>query len=88
MRFFLAFSMSLIVLAPIGAVAEGRPNAQLVTSVQHRLDLLGFREVNARTLTTRQIAALHLQLDGRPLGPAGLFGSEARQRVRIILGWD
>lgn len=67
--------------------AAAAPNAQLVASVQQRLDGLGFRHVNAGTLTTRQIAALHLQLTSRSVG----FGPrwiDRRARVKAILRWD
>jgi hypothetical protein len=74
-----------LAVAPLPAVAA--PNAQLVASVQNRLDFLGFRDVDASTLTTRQIAALHMQLQGRALsfGPRWI---ESRQKVKAILRWD
>ena len=83
MRLVLALAAALAATTP----AVAAPNAQLVASVQHRLDALGFRDVDARTLTTRQIAALHLQLQGRALsyGPRWI---DTRAAVRAILRWD
>ena len=63
----MAFAALLAAATP--AIAE--PNAQLVASVQQRLNYLGFMEVDARTLSTPQIAALHLELDGRALDFGG-----------------
>jgi hypothetical protein len=73
----------LLALAPLGAAAD--PHPQLVASVQHRLDMLGFRQVDADRLSTRQVAALHMQLRGARFGPDYI---RARQRVRAILRWD
>ncbi|WP_179378923.1 hypothetical protein [Jannaschia marina] len=80
----LALAIALTVAVP--AVAE--PNAQLVASVQQRLNLLGFRDVDASTLSTRQIAALHMQLQGRALDFGGFNRLNTRSRVQVILGWD
>ncbi|WP_371156660.1 hypothetical protein [Jannaschia sp. 2305UL9-9] len=84
MRRHLAVAMA-VTLATAPAIAA--PNAQLVASVQNRLDRLGFDAVDADSLTTRQIAALHMQLQGRALsfGPGWI---KTRQRVQVILGWD
>ncbi|MGB3553085.1 MAG: hypothetical protein WBA25_00425 [Jannaschia sp.] len=79
---------ALAVAASLAATpAVAAPNAQLVTSVQQRLDRIGFDAVEARSLTTRQIAALHMELQGRALAP-GPRWIDTRQRVRVILGWD
>lgn len=60
---------------------------QLAATVQQRLDVLGFRSVDARTLSLGQLAALHLQLQGRAMDfGAGRFA--ARQKVLAILAWD
>lgn len=74
-----------ITLATAPAIAA--PNAQLVASVQQRLDRIGFDSVEADRLTTRQIAALHMQLQGRAVafGPQWI---KTRQKVSVILGWD
>jgi len=66
---------------------QAAPNAQLVASVQSRLDRLGFTEVDASALSTRQIAALHLQLQGQALsfGPNWI---RTRQDVKAILRLD
>lgn len=64
-----------------------RPNAQLVRSVQYKLDVLQFGHVDARRLTNRQIAALHLELTDQPV----VFGRgfiRTRQKIEVILGWD
>jgi hypothetical protein len=71
----------------LAAPAVAAPNAQLVASVQHRLDHLGFADVDAATLSTRQIAALHMELQGRALG-YGAPWIETRQKVKAILRWD
>lgn len=68
--------------------ASAEPNAQLVRSVEHRLSILGFGHVDASTLSTRQIAALHLELQRGALGFGGFDRINARSRVRIILGWE
>jgi len=83
-----ALVAALLAVTLVTAPARAEPNAQLVASVQHRLNSLGFTKVDAATLTTRQIAALHMQL-GRRTGSA--FGGDyirTRQRVQVILGWD
>ncbi|GIT90977.1 hypothetical protein JANAI62_14320 [Jannaschia pagri] len=76
-----------IVATLVAGPSVAAPNAQLVASVQNRLDRLGFSAVEADRLSTRQIAALHLQLQGRALdfGPQRLT---TRQRVKTILRWD
>ncbi|CTQ31565.1 hypothetical protein [Jannaschia rubra] len=84
MRLALIFALALSAAAPVMA----EPNAQLVASVQQRLDILGFADVDARTLTTRQIAALHLELQGNAMDFGGFNRMNTRQRVKIILGWD
>jgi hypothetical protein len=67
--------------------AIAAPNAQLVASVQQRLDVSGFADVDAGTLSTRQVAALHMQLQGR--APRhGRPWIETRQKVKAILRWD
>ncbi|MFO6464540.1 hypothetical protein ACK8OR_09110 [Jannaschia sp. KMU-145] len=73
----------LLIAAPVTAA----PNAQLVQSVQTRLNTLGFGAVDAGSLTTRQIAALHMQLQGGTM-EFGIPQMDARQKVRVILGWD
>ena len=63
---------------------------QLAASVQRRLNLLGFRDVDARTLSTRQLAALHTKLQGPIFGGIGLDNRfiNLRSEVRVILGWE
>ena len=77
----LVVALTVSLAAPLAA----EPNAQLVSSVQHRLNVLGFDEVDARILSTRQIAALHMQLRGPVFGRAYV---EKRQRVKVILNWE
>lgn len=72
----------------LAAPASAEPNAQLVRSVAHRLSILGFGDVDASMLSTRQVAALHLELQRGALGFGGFERINARSRVRIILGWD
>jgi hypothetical protein len=77
----------------LGANAAGAQEAgltrhtQLAASVQHDLNVLGFGEVDARSLSLRQLAALHTQIDGRlaGLGPRWI---DARGRVKAILRID
>lgn len=82
---------ALALIAALAVAAAGpaaaAPNAQLVASVQDRLDLLGFRDVDAGTLSTAQIAALHLELTG-PLPGYGPRWIDLRQTVKAILRWD
>tara|TARA_R110002012_G_scaffold34960_1_gene100391 strand:- start:655 stop:927 length:273 start_codon:yes stop_codon:yes gene_type:complete len=84
MRAVLILVAALAVATPVMAA----PNAQLVASVQQRLDILGFRDVDAGTLTTRQIAALHMQLQGRAMDFGGFRRMNTRSRVKVILSWD
>ncbi|CTQ48333.1 hypothetical protein [Jannaschia donghaensis] len=81
-------SLILALALAVATPAVAAPNAQLVASVQQRLNYLGFRGVDARTLTTRQIAALHMQLQGRNLDFGGVRRMNARSQVKVILGWD
>lgn len=82
----LALAIVALLIATTPSVAA--PNAQLVASVQQRLDYLGFADVDAGTLSTSQIAALHLQLDGRAMDFGGFTRMRTRQRVKAILGFD
>lgn len=98
----LALALLAALAAPIAAVpsparaqapaaAEARaPHPQLVRSVQHRLNRIGFRDVDARTLSTRQIAALHMRLQGPIFGGVGLDNRwiNLRSEVRRILLWE
>ncbi|PTX57493.1 hypothetical protein C8N43_2163 [Litoreibacter ponti] len=62
------------------------PNQQLVNSVQHRLNSLGFQAVDAGSLSGHQIAALHLALQGRiGFGPNRI---RKQQEVKNILNWN
>ncbi|PWJ21973.1 hypothetical protein [Jannaschia seohaensis] len=77
--------LAISLTAPLPVMAA--PNAQLVASVQVRLDQLGFSDVDAALLSTRQIAALHTQLQGDALA----FGPDwirTRQKVKAILRLD
>lgn len=66
--------------------AIAAPNAQLVRSVEHRLAVIGFGHVDASTLSTAQIGALHMKLQG-PY--ASTFRRvRTQQEVKIILEWD
>lgn len=81
-------ALLLIAALAMATPAVAAPNAQLVASVQQRLDILGFRDVDAGDLTTIQIAALHLELQGRAMSFGGFNRMNTRQRVKVILGWD
>ncbi len=78
-------ALILVAMLAVAAPAYAAPNAQLVASVQQRLNRLGFAEVDAGTLSTIQIAALHLELQGRAMdfGPSRF---NTRQKVKVILG--
>ena len=79
---------ALLVAAALAAGCAPAPAGtapQVVGEVQRMLRETGFGEVDANTLSTSQVAAIYLQLQGRALEPAGLRGVEARQRVRAIL---
>lgn len=66
--------------------ASAQPNAQLVNSVEQRLAILGFNDVDAATLSNRQIAELHLELQGNAFSFDNFGRINARSRVKIILG--
>lgn len=85
-RLLRAAALAVVCLcAPLTASAE--PSPQFVASVQHRLDMAGFAQVDATSLTTRQLAALHMQIGSRyaVTGPRWI---EGRERVKAILRWD
>lgn len=76
---------ALLLAAALAAAAPASANEhpQLAASVQQRLDILGFRNVDARTLSLGQLAALHLQLQGRAMSFMNRF--DAQQKVKAIL---
>ena len=68
------------------AQAETRTCDQFELSIQHRLNALGMRDVDACNLTRMQRAALHMKLQGN-MG----FGCQRirlKQEVKVILGWS
>lgn len=83
---------AILIITALGLAAPvyADPNPQLVASVQSRLNWLGFRNVDARTLSTRQVAALHLKLQGSNTGGFGFSNNRQRLRseVRTILRWE
>ncbi|SDY79232.1 hypothetical protein SAMN05444004_103150 [Jannaschia faecimaris] len=81
-------ALLLIVALGLATPIMAAPNAQLVASVQQRLDLLGFAGVDASTLTTRQIAALHMHLQGSALSVGGFNRMNTLAQIKVILGWD
>lgn len=78
---------ALLIAALLAATspAIAAPNAQLVRSVEHRLAVIGMRDVDVSTLNTSQVAALHMKLQGRYAD----FHRRIRtqQEVKVILGW-
>ena len=81
-----AFVLSaLLVCAPLAGKAE--PSPQFVASVQSRLDMVGYPQVDAASLTTRQLAALHMQIGSR-YAVTGSRWLEGRRKVQAILRWD
>jgi hypothetical protein len=83
---------TLLIISVLGFAAPvaADPNPQLVSSVQSRLNSLGLRDVDASTLSTRQIAALHLKLQGPRFGGVGLNNRwlNLRRDVQAILRWE
>lgn len=77
----------LLAIAPPAPAAERDERAQLEASVQHRLDRAGFEHVDAAALSTRQLAALHMELRSGRLR-FGLSRLDTRSRIEVILGWD
>ncbi|MEM9581557.1 MAG: hypothetical protein AAGA08_00425 [Pseudomonadota bacterium] len=73
-------------LLALTAPALAAPNAQLVRSVEHRLAIIGMRDVDVSTLSTAQVGALHMKLQGRYAD----FHQRVRtrQEVKVILGWE
>ena len=77
------------VALPAGAQTASPPGlspgtAQLAASVQYGLDALGYRGVDARTLSTAQLVELKFLLSGAPpiVGPRSI---RLRQRVETAL---
>lgn len=78
-----------ISLAAMPVAASADPNPQLVASIQSGLNRLGFQDVDASRLSTRQVVALKFALDGRSFGGVGLTNAyfAKRSRVQTILRW-
>jgi hypothetical protein len=75
-----ALTLILTLLASTAAA----DTSQLAASAQFRLDALGFPEVDARSLTLRQLAAINTQITASwPLG--GLRALRQRNEARNIL---
>lgn len=81
-----ALALLAALAAPV-APAHAAPDRHLVANAQHTLNVLGFDEVDAGSLTTRQVAAIHLNIAPRAPG-WGRRWIELRQEVKVILGWD
>lgn len=81
----LAATLALPAVAPSAAAQTLSPGAaQLAASVQYGLDTLGYREVDARRLSTGQLVELTFILDGAP--PLfGLPGLRVRNEVEAVL---
>lgn len=83
MRLLISLAVAtLLSLTPVIA----KPNAQLVRSVEQRLSVWGFGDVEGETLSTAQISALHLKLSSAP----PRFGRNAirfKQELKSILRW-
>lgn len=74
-------------LALVPATAGAAPNAQLLRSIEHRLNIWNVGPVDYDSLTTSQASALHLKLTNAPSrfsGRASFF----RQELITILNWD
>jgi hypothetical protein len=80
-------ALILIAALAFAAPAAAAQTSQLALSVQFQLNALGFEEVDASSLTLRQLAAIHTQVDASwPLG--GLRALRQRGTVRNILRID
>ena len=73
-------------LAVLATPVLAAPNQQLVTSVEHRLAVIGFGDVDGSKLSTSQISALHTRLQGNYT--FGLDRIRTQQAVKVILNWD
>lgn len=83
----LAVIAALCLTAPAFAQTAPRQNSQLAANAQYVLNRLGYQEVDARSLSTRQLAAIQTQFGGNRLS----FGRpwiNSRGRIQVILGWD
>ncbi|MEM7489737.1 MAG: hypothetical protein AAF390_11510 [Pseudomonadota bacterium] len=67
------------------APARGQGAIQLAASVQKDLDFLGFREVDAQSLTLRQLGAIRSLQNEIAFGPRFI---DARYRLQAILRTD
>lgn len=84
----LALLATLSTAAPLAAQRDGpRQSAQLAASAQYVLNRLGYQQVDATSLSTRQLAAIHTQFHGRRLN-FGRQWIDSRGRIAVILGWD
>ena len=86
MRTMLKAAVIAMSAALVSLPATAAPNAQLVRSVEHRLAVIGFSDVDVSKLSTSQVGALHLRLQGNYT--FGLNRVRAQQEVKVILGWD
>ena len=91
MRGPLAIALAAALAVPAAAQQQEGSNrqvSQIAASVQYRLNQLGFYEVDARELSTSQLAAIHLQINSRDTAIGGLRRFNARQKVKVILAWE
>ena len=81
-----AFLIGILICAAPASAQVARV-AQSVEMVQGQLDQIGFNDVDALSLSSRQIAALRIKLQG-DLPMAGGRWLDLRQDVQSILQWD
>lgn len=88
MKISIALIAALALTTPLAATANtgaSTNDARLASSVQQRLDRIGLRDVDATTLTNRQLSMIHLELQGKALDFGGFNRINARSAVRVIL---
>ncbi|MEM8822585.1 MAG: hypothetical protein AAGF30_03150 [Pseudomonadota bacterium] len=71
--------------APVAAQQRNQGVSQLATSLQKDLDFLGFEEVDAQSLSLRQLGAIRSVADDIGFGKKFI---DARFRVQAILRTD
>ena len=78
-----AFAILSLTLAAACASPGSDP---LVSSVQNRMNALGFSAVDVDALSTKKVSALHLALQGNT--SFGLKRIRKQQEVKVILSWE
>ena len=82
-----ALMLAALPAAAVPAAAQQAAPSQLAASVGLRLRAYGF-DVDPRTLSTRQLAALHMLMSDHENGFHSRVYTQTRQQIRTILSWD